>query len=83
MMMMLAIVLEYPQLFQKTDSYFTIIGEGSSPNVKLAKIYALQDTNLMRLYGPMYIYLYEYPPIHNHCKKCLRQKNKLKLHILS
>ena len=57
-----------------TDFFFIIIGEKSSSNIPLRKIYRLRKiAKLTFLYVPMYLQLDDYPPFSNisDCTKLL------------
>ena len=46
-----------------TDLFFISIGEKASTNIPLRKMYRLiKSATLTRLYLPMYLELYDYPP---------------------
>ena len=49
-------------IIKLTDFFFIIIGEKSSTNIPLSKIYRLRKSaTLTCLYGPMYLELDDYP----------------------
>ena len=56
-----------------TDFSFITIGEKSSTNIPRSKMYSLRKSaTLTRLYGPVYLYLDEYPPYSDKNKSFLR-----------